>query len=122
MLASLVRWPADRFCVKLGAFAFEILGFGLARTGAEDARGSFYHRFLPLGDLHRVDVEFLGDLLDALSSLERLKRHAGLEFRVVSSSFDFHFVYIRFGFNAAPTHQNHLLPPGPIFWGRFSNG
>jgi hypothetical protein len=36
----------------------------------------------------------------------------------VSSSFAFHFVCVRFGFNAAPTHHNHSLATGLIFWGR----
>jgi hypothetical protein len=67
-------------------------------------------------NLHRVDVEFLGDLLDGFGALERLKRHAGLEFGVVSSAFAFHFVCVRFGLDAAPTHHNHSLATGPIFW------
>src|ERR1035437_4415988 len=75
---------------------------------------------LPLRDLHRVDVEFLGDLLDGFDALERLKRHAGLEFGVVSSAFAFHFVCVRFGLNAAPTHHNHSLASGLIFWGRLN--
>ena len=83
------------FGVELGAFAFEILGFGLAGTGAKDGRGSFGHRLLPLGNLHRMDVEILGDLLDCFDASERFKRHASLEFGVVSSSFAFHFVCVR---------------------------
>jgi hypothetical protein len=65
-----------------------------------------------------VDVEFLGDLLDRFDALERLKRHAGFEFGIVSSSFAFHFVSVRFGFNAAPAHHNHSLATGLIFWVR----
>jgi hypothetical protein len=36
----------------------------------------------------------------------------------VSSSFAFHFVCVRFGFNAVPTHHNHSLATGLIFWVR----
>jgi hypothetical protein len=36
----------------------------------------------------------------------------------VSSSFAFHFVCVRFGFNAAPAHHNHSLATGLIFWVR----
>jgi hypothetical protein len=110
------------FGVELGAFAFEVLGLGLAGTGAEDGRGSFGHRLLPLGNLHRVDLEFLGDLLDGFDALERLKRHAGLEFGVVSSAFAFHFVCVRFGLQSAPTHHNHSLASGPIFGVRLTGG
>jgi len=67
-----------------------------------------------------MDVEFLRDLLDGFDALERLKRHAGLKFGVVSSSFAFHFVCVRFGLNAAPPHHNHSLATGPIFRGRLS--
>jgi hypothetical protein len=34
-----------------------------------------------------VNVEFLGDLLNRFDALERLKRYAGFEFGIVSSSF-----------------------------------
>ena len=61
-----------------------------------------------------------GDLLDGFDALERLKRHAGLEFGVVSSAFAFHFVCVRFGLNAVPTHHNHSIATGPIFWGRLT--
>jgi hypothetical protein len=47
-------------------------------------------------------------------ALDRLKRHAGLEFGVVSSAFAFHFVCVRFGLQSAPTHHNHSLATGPI--------
>ena len=65
-----------------------------------------------------MNVEFLGDLLDGFDALERLKRYAGFEFGVVSSSFAFHFLCVRFGLNAAPTHHNHSLTAGLIFWVR----
>jgi hypothetical protein len=38
----------------------------------------------------------------------------------VSSSFAFHFVCVRFGFNAAPAHHNHSLTTGLIFRGRLN--
>ena len=117
--ADVQKLLAD-FGMELGAFAVEILGLGLAGTGTKDACGSLGHLPFPLGNLHRVDFEFLGDLLDGFDALERLKGHAGLEFGVVSSSFAFHFVCVRFGFNAAPTHHNHSLATGLIFWGRLS--
>lgn len=75
---------------------------------------------LPLGDLHRVDVEILGDLLDGFDALERFERHAGLEFGVVSFAFGFHSVCVRFGLQADPPHHNPSLAPGPIFWGRLT--
>ncbi|MFN9512883.1 MAG: hypothetical protein ACK57Z_07920, partial [Akkermansiaceae bacterium] len=46
---------------------------------------------------------------------DRLKRHAGLEFGVVSSAFAFHFFVCWFGLQSAPTHHNHSLASGPIF-------
>ena len=33
------------------------------------------HGFLPLGDLHRVNVEILSDFLDGFHALDRFKRH-----------------------------------------------
>jgi hypothetical protein len=36
----------------------------------------------------------------------------------VSSSLAFHYVCVRFGFNAAPPHHNHSLTTGLIFPGR----
>ena len=87
---------------------------------------------LPLGDLHRVDVEILGDLLDGFDALERFERHAGLEFGVVSFAFGFHFVCVRFGLQADPSHHNPSLAPawsdfrgrlsceGAEFWGRLT--
>ncbi|WP_234047468.1 hypothetical protein, partial [Luteolibacter pohnpeiensis] len=53
-------------------------------------------------------------------SLERLKRHAGLEFGVVSSAFAFHFVRVRFGLRYQPKHHNHSLATGPIFGGQLN--
>lgn len=103
------------------ALTFELIGIGPARSRPEGARGVLGHRLLPLGDLHRVDVEFLGDFLDGFHALDRLKRHAGLEFWVVSSAFAFHFVCVRFGLQSAPTHHNHSLAPGPIFGDRLSS-
>ena len=78
--------------VQLAALALEILITGPFPAGPEDAAGPCGHGFLPVGSLHRVDVKIHGDLLDGLNALERLKRHAILEFGVVSSSFCFHFV------------------------------
>jgi hypothetical protein len=63
-----------------------------------------------------VDVVFLGDFLDGFDALDRLKRHAGLEFGVVSSAFAFHFFCVFwFGLQSALTHHNHSLASGPIF-------
>ena len=67
-----------------------------------------------------MDVKILGDLLDGLNALERLKRHAGFEFGVVSSSFYFHFVWFRLDQSPASDHQNHSLAPGPNFGVRLS--
>jgi hypothetical protein len=55
--------------VELGALALETFGFSLSGSAAEDARGSLSHCLLPVGNLNRVDVEFLGDLLDCLMPL-----------------------------------------------------
>jgi hypothetical protein len=54
-------------------------------------------------------------LLNGLDALDGFKRHAGLEFWVVSSAFCFHFACVCFGLQSAPTHHNHSLAPGPIF-------
>lgn len=97
------------------ALALEILGISLLPSGAENPGGSIRHGFLPIGDLHRMDVEFLGDLLNGFDALERFERYAGLEFWFVSSSFCFHFVWFRFGLMPTPGHHNHSLAPGPIF-------
>ncbi len=61
-------------------------------------------------------VQFDG-LMDGFRALERLKRYPGLEFGVLSSSFAFDVVCVRFGFNAAPTDHNQRLATGLIFWG-----
>ena len=106
--------------VKFAALALEILRLILAPAGTEDAGGALGHDFLPGGDLHRMDVEILGYLLDGLDPLDRFKRHAGLEFRVVSFSFCFHFVCVWFGLQSAPNHHNHNLAPGPIFGARLT--
>ena len=103
------------------AFAFEFLRPGIAHPGPEGARSVVGHDLLPLRDLHRVNVEFLGDLLDGPDPLERLKCHAGLELGVVSSAFGFHFVYVRFVFSAATVHHNHSLASGPIFGVRLTD-
>jgi hypothetical protein len=54
-------------------------------------------------------------LLDGLDALERFKRHAGLEFGFVFSSFCFHFVWFRLGSNPAPDRHNPSLTLGPNF-------
>ncbi len=89
-------------------------------SGAEDARGLLSHGLLPVGYLDGVNVEFLSDLLDRFDALERLKRYAGFELGIVSFSFAFHFVCVRFGFNAAPSHHNHSLTTGLIFQSRLT--
>lgn len=62
-----------------------------------------------------MNVEILGDFLDGFDALDRFKRHAGLEFGVVSSAFAFHVVCVWYGLKSAPTHHNHSLTTGPIF-------
>ncbi|TAG08016.1 MAG: hypothetical protein EAZ42_11985 [Verrucomicrobia bacterium] len=78
--------------MKFVAQALEILGLSFLPSGAEDPSGTFGHGFLPIRDLHRMDVEFLGNFMDGFDALERFKRNAGLKFGFVSSSFCFHFV------------------------------
>jgi hypothetical protein len=95
--------------MELNAFALVVLRFGLASSAAKDARGSLSHGLLPVGNLDEVNVEILCDLLDRFDALECLKRNAGFELGVVSSSFTFHFVCVRFGFNIAPTYHNHRV-------------
>ena len=95
--------------------ALEILGFGLRPAGSENPAGTRGHGFLPIGNLHGMDVEFLGDLLDGLDALERFERDAGFKFGFVSSSFCFHFVWFRLGSRPAPDHHNPSLTPGPNF-------
>ena len=70
--------------MKLVALAVEILGVSLASTGAENAAGTCGHGFFPVGNLHWVDVEILGDLLDGLDAFERFECYAGFEFGFVS--------------------------------------
>jgi hypothetical protein len=72
-------------------------------TATEDAGGTLGHGLLPFGNLHRMDVEILGDLLDGLDALERFERDAGFEFWFVSSSFCFHFCGSGWGFCPLPT-------------------
>jgi hypothetical protein len=63
-----------------------------------------------------MDIEFFRDLLDGFDSLERLKRHSGLEFGVVSSSFAFHFFCVLGSvYKTAPIRHNLSLAYGPIF-------
>ena len=100
--------------------ALEVLGFDLRPTGAEDAPGTRGRGFLPVGNLNRMDVEILGDFLDGLDALERLKRHAGFTIGFVSSSFGFHFGWFRLGSRPAPDHHNQRLTPGPNFGVRLS--
>ena len=88
--------------VEFFALALEILAVRLLPAGTEDPGGTFRHGLFPVGDLDRMDVEFLGDLLDGLDALERYERYAGLEFWFVSSSFCFHYVWFRFGLMPAP--------------------
>ncbi len=81
------------------------MGVGFLRSG---------HRFLPLGDLHRVDVEILGDLLDGFHALDRFKRDAGLEFGACLLRLP-SMLCVWYGLKSAPTHHNHSLTTGPIF-------
>jgi hypothetical protein len=74
--------------VEPGAFAVEISGIGVAGACAENAGRSLSHGLFPIGYLHRVDVKFLGDLLDGFDSLERFKRYAGFEPEIRSRALD----------------------------------
>jgi len=85
------------FGVESGAFALEVLCLGPADAWAKNAGGAFDHDFFPIGNLRGMDFEILGDLLDGLNALERFKGYTGFEFWVVSFSFGFHFVCVRFG-------------------------
>ena len=55
-------------------------GLILVSTGAKNAGGPLSHRLFPLGNLHRIDVEFLGDSLNGFDALECLNCHADLKF------------------------------------------
>jgi hypothetical protein len=46
---------------------------GLLLGVVENSAGSFQHGLLPIGNLNRVDVKILNDLLDGLDALERLE-------------------------------------------------
>src|SRR5690606_30940734 len=70
---QLYRLLAD-LGVEPVTLAFEIPGASLGRAGTEGIGGVLGHRFLPLRDLHRVDLEFLGDVLDGLDAPDRFKR------------------------------------------------
>ena len=60
-------------------------------------------------------VDILADFLDRLDTLEHLKRPAGCAFGFVSSSFGFHFVWVRLGSRPAPDHHHQSGTPGPNF-------
>ncbi len=62
----------------------------------------FAIRLLLFGDMHRIDVEVLGDLLDSLGALDCFKRQAGLEFGFISSSLCFHCMGLILGLDPAP--------------------
>src|SRR6187399_1360406 len=98
--------------MQRAAFLLEVLTLRLAFAGSKDAGGALRHGLLPFGDLHRMDLVVLRDLLDGFDALERLKGHAGLEFGIVSSAFGFHLVSCGSGL-LPPTSTNHSLAPGP---------
>jgi len=60
-----------------------------------------------------MDLIFLGDLLNRLPPLQRLKSDLRLELRAVSFPFCFHLVSLSFFL----THEKSYLTPGPIFGG-----
>ncbi len=67
-----------------------------------------------------MDVEILGDFLDGLDALERLKCPAGCAFGFVSSSLGFYFVWLRLGSSPAPDHHHQSRTPRPNFGVRLS--
>jgi len=81
----------------------------------KEAWNSLAHGLFPVGDLSRMDVVFLGDLLNGFDALERLQAHAGFELGIVSFSFGFHCVFVRLGLQPAPNRHNHSLTPGLNF-------
>ena len=44
----------------------------------ENASRVLGYRFLPLGDLHRANVEFLSNFLDGFDALDLFKHHVAL--------------------------------------------
>ena len=101
--------------MKVLALPLKLLIARLGPARTKDARDSLAHGLFPVGDLSRVDVVLLGDLLNCFDALERLQAHAGFELGIVSFSFCFHSVLVRFGLQPAPNRHNHSLTPGPIF-------
>ena len=93
VLSRSARAELDRQLADLGMQLLAlllVLRFGLGRlAGPEDPGGVLQHLLLPVRDLHRVDLELLGDLLDRLDSLDGFQGHAGLELGFVSFSFCF---------------------------------
>ena len=63
--------------------------------------------FLPVGNLHRVDVKILGDRLDGLNALERLMRHAG--FNSGSCRLRFTFILCDLGWVKAPPPTTRII-------------
>ena len=88
--------------MQLVTLALEIIGSSLRTGVAENSAGTFQYGLLPIGNLHRVHVEILGDLLDSFYALESFERHPGLEFRLVSASFRFHFCVVQLRVNIRP--------------------
>jgi hypothetical protein len=122
--------------VEAVALTLEILIRLFLAITTEDASGAPGHGLLPFGNLHRVDVEILRDLLDGLDALERFERDAGFEFWFAALTpsglpvavylrcapvlvrvffFLLSFLWFSLGLLPTPDHHDHSLTPGPIF-------
>ena len=89
--------------VQLIGLLLKVLGSPLLTTTAEYLDESQGHLLLPIGDLPRMNIVVLGDLLNGLEPFRSFKRHSGLKFGIVSLSLCFHVVsLVRFGFSSQP--------------------
>ena len=77
--------------MELLTLLLKVIALGSLLPCSEDIRRAFEHLFLLVGNLHRMNVVFLGDLLDRSFVFESLNGNPGLELGFVSSSFAFHY-------------------------------
>ena len=86
------------------------------RGTLEDLWKPLGNLLFPLTNLRRMDPVALGDLLNRLPSLQRLKADFRLELSAVPFSFTLHLVSLFL----SPTPEKSYLTPGPVFGGHFT--
>jgi len=76
--------------MELLALLVKVFLLPLLAAYAKDIGRTFEHFLFPIRNLHRVNLEFLRDLLNSADILNGLKGNSGFELGFVSSSFSFH--------------------------------